>query len=93
MHRIQAAIDAEHVGSEMPNQREPNTEPIPVVTVSGPGTKPGGDPPVTAERRAKAPRAIKPSRAEEPLRAAAALRAAAELRAAEKPRIEHPAWC
>ena len=88
MHRIQAAIDAEHVDAEMPSQREPNTEPIPVVTDSGPGGKESGT--ANSERAGKAPRAMKPSRAEEPLRAAAALRAAAELRAAEKPRDVRP---
>ena len=86
VHRIQAAIDAEHAVDEVPSQREPNTEPIPVVTASGPRTEQVGNPPATTERAGKAPRATKSPRAEEPLRAAAALRAAAELRAAEKPR-------
>jgi hypothetical protein len=86
VHRIQAAIDAEHADTEMPSQCEPNTEPIPVVTASGPGTKQAGNPPATTEHAGKAPRATKAPRAEESLRAAGALRAAAELRAAEKPR-------
>jgi len=90
VHRIQAAIDAEHDDEEVPSQREPNTEPIPVVTDSGPATNQAEDPSATSEGAAKAPRAMKRSRAEEPLRAAAALRAAAELRAAEKPRDGRP---
>jgi hypothetical protein len=86
VHRIKAAIDAEHAGSEMPGQREPNTEPIPAVTVSGPGTKRAGDPPAAQKRQ----RAAKAPRAEEALRSAKALRAAEELRVAEQPRANQP---
>src|SRR5215472_2668732 len=86
VHRIQAAIDAEHAGADMPGPREPNTEPIPVVTDSGPGNNQVVNLPGTTERAGKPPRAARAPRAEEPLRAVAALRAAAELRAAEKPR-------
>jgi len=81
MHRIQAAISAEQANAEAPSPPEPNTEPMPVVTVSGPETKDA-----TAERSAKSARLAKAPRVEESLRAAKALRAAAELRAAEKPR-------
>jgi hypothetical protein len=84
VYRIQAAIDAEHANTEMPTQREPNTEPLSRVTDSGPGTKHAGHPPAARERAAKAPGA------EESLRAAKALRAAEELRAAEKPRAVSP---
>jgi len=78
VHRIQAAIDAEHAGSELPSQREPNTEPIPVVTVNG-------NPPATSDH-APRPRATRAPRVEEPLRVAKALQAADELRDAERPR-------
>jgi len=84
MHRIHAAIDAEHANTEMPIQGEPNTEPLSRVTDSGPGIREAGHPPAARERAAKAPRA------EESLRAAKALQAAEELRAAEKPRAVSP---
>ena len=83
VHRIQAAIDAEHANTESPIQREPNTEPIPVVTASGPGAKRAGNPAANIERAAKTP-------VDESLRAAKALQASAELRAAEKPRTGKP---
>ncbi len=86
MHRIRAAIDAEHANAEMPSQQEPNTEPLARVTDSSPRTKQTGSLPATAERAAKPPRLTKPPRVEESLRVAKALQAAEELRAAEKPR-------
>jgi len=85
VHRIQAAISAEQANAEAPSPPEPNTEPIPVVTGSGPETKDA-----TAKRSAKSARLAKAPRVEESLRAAKALRAAAELRAAEKPRAALP---
>ena len=84
VHRIQAAINAEHSNTELPIQREPNTEPLSRVTESGRGTKESGHPPAARERAAKA------RRVDESLRAAKALRAAEELRAAESPRAVSP---
>jgi hypothetical protein len=80
VNRIQAAIDAEHANAEMTNLREPNTEPLPRVTVSGAGAK----------QIEKPARAAKTPRADELLRAAKALRAADELRVAESPRAAQP---
>jgi len=86
VHRIQAAIDAEHANTEMPVQHEPNTEPLSRATHSGPGVKEVGHPRTTPVT----PDATKAPRASEALRAAKALRAAEELRAAERPRAVSP---
>ncbi len=87
VHRIQAAIDAEHANAGTPSEREPNTEPLPRVTDSGPGTNQVGNP---SKRAAKPSRLAKAPRVDESLRAAKALRAAEELRVAEKPRAAQP---
>jgi hypothetical protein len=88
VHRIRAAINAEHANAEVPSQQEPHTEPLSRVTGSGPETKDVGNPLRTGS--AKSTRLTKAPRVDESLRAAKALQASAELRAAEKPRTEKP---
>jgi hypothetical protein len=95
LHRMQAAVDAEH-----DRQGEPNTEPLPAVTGSVPPSQradsqaasPSGMLPETEVQpdraarpeRALPRRAAKPQRPAEPLRVAKALRIAEEVRAADE---------
>ena len=76
VHRIRAAIDAEHANTEKPIHREPSTEPIPVVT--------------EAPRADEALRAAKALRAAEELRVAEKPRVVEKPRAA-KPRATQQA--
>jgi hypothetical protein len=91
LNRMKAAIDAEHAQAEQGRQDDPNTEPLPRVTVTGSPSRRGANrapspsgagpedegPPVRAVKpeRRAKPRAAEPPRAEEPLRVAKALRA------------------
>jgi len=102
---MQAAIDAEHAHAEAPHPGEPNTEPLPRVTVSGSPSTPVAQRPASpsgvgpdfeplpdqaAKPERRPPRGAKPGRTEVPLRAAKALRAAEELQAAEAARVRAP---
>jgi hypothetical protein len=95
LNRMQAAIDAEHAQAEVRGQGEPNTEPLPRVTVSGspgkhvasPAASPSGvlpDTEVQQDRAARPERVARPPRAAKPLRAEEPLRIAKALRAGEE---------
>jgi len=92
LHRMKAAIDAEHAHAELRHPDDPNTEPLPRVTVSGSPTKraakrppsPSGmgpDPEPAAEPAAEPERAAKPPRSAGQPRAEEPVRAATALRA------------
>src|SRR5580704_6351390 len=85
LNRMQAAIDAEHARGEVRGRGEPNTEPLPRVTVPGspskhvanPAASPSGvvqETEVQQERAAKPERVAKPPRAAKPERVEEPLR-------------------
>jgi hypothetical protein len=91
LNRMQAAIDAEHANADVRGQGEPNTEPLPRVTVSGspskhvasPAASPSGVLPETdvqQDQAAGPERVAKPPRAAKPQRAEQPLRVAKALR-------------
>jgi hypothetical protein len=89
LSRMQAAIDAEHAQAEVEHAHaevrqpgDPNTEPLPRVTASGPAGKRGAKRPLSPsgvvpelELPEQAAKPARPPKTEEPLRVAKALRA------------------
>lgn len=96
LHRMKAAIDAEHAHADLRHADDPNTEPLPRVTVSGSPSKraakrppsPSGmgpDPEPAADLAAEPERAAKPGRS-------AGRPRAEEPRAATPLRAVQPDW-
>jgi hypothetical protein len=83
LHRMQAAIDAEHAHEEGRPQGEPNTEPLPAVPASvSPGKR--------GAKRAPSPSGLGPDFEPVPEPAAKPAGIARPLRAAKSPRAEEP---
>ena len=95
LNRMQAAIDAEHAQAEVRHQGEPNTEPLPRVTVSGPPSKRGAKRPLSPsglgpDIEALPDQAAKPEGAARPPRTAKSPRAEEPLRVAKALRATEP---